>query len=140
LVNGLAELLGVVSIDGTSINENGMTRNRILWVNHVFLPPGARVEWIFKGAPKGAHARFITRSVDTGPAGENDPARPLAAILATEHAPKSKLSLADSPLPLPPTTLVWLGDVKPIRVLPKASGISHGSQSLEHKRHRASNR
>ena len=107
--------VGVVSVDGVPIDENGMARNRILWVDHVFLPPGARVEWIFKGIPAGAHARLITRSVDTGPLGENDPVRPLANIVASQRAPNPALRLASKPRPLPRSASVWLGDVQPVR-------------------------
>ena len=115
LVDNLPQSMGVVSLDGEPINENGMARDRVLWVNHIFLPPAGRVEFIFKGLPEGAHARFITRSVDTGPAGENDPARPLATIVATDRAPLPSLRLAASPAPLPRSPLVWLGDVQPVR-------------------------
>jgi FtsP/CotA-like multicopper oxidase with cupredoxin domain len=108
--------LGVVSLDGVPINENGMARDRVLWVDHVFLPPSSRAEWIFKGVPQGAHVRFITRSVDTGPAGENDPVRPLADIVASSHAPEPRSLLAASPAPLPPSDSVWLGNVQPARV------------------------
>jgi FtsP/CotA-like multicopper oxidase with cupredoxin domain len=115
VVNNALLNLGVVSVDGVPINENGLVRDRILWVNHVFLPPGARVEWIFEGLPAGANARLITRSVDTGPEGENDPARPLAEIVASPQASRPRSQLAASPAPLPRSELVWLGDVRPIR-------------------------
>lgn len=114
MVGNQPQSIGVVSLDGTPINENGMAHDRVLWTDHVFLPPAARVEFIFKGIQKVAQARLITRSVDTGPAGENDPARPLAAIVASDDAPETPLRLAASPEPLPPSSLVWLGDVKPV--------------------------
>jgi FtsP/CotA-like multicopper oxidase with cupredoxin domain len=114
LAGNAPQLIGVVSLDGIPINENGMMRDRILWTNHVFLPPAARVEFIFKGLPKGAQAKLITRSVDTGPAGENDPARPLANILSADETPEPP-RLAVSPGPLPRSTSVWLGNVKPAR-------------------------
>ena len=116
VVGNQPQFLGVVSLDGAPINENGMAQDRILWADHVFLPPSARVEWIFKGLPKGADARLITRSVDTGPAGENDPARPLASIVASSTAPEPQSRLAASPVPLPPSDSVWLGNVQPARV------------------------
>jgi FtsP/CotA-like multicopper oxidase with cupredoxin domain len=115
LVNDQPQSFGIVSVDGVPIDENGMAHNRILWVDHVFLPPGGRAEWIFKGVVKGAHARLITRSVDTGPAGENDPARPLASIVTSDQAPEPSLRLAASPKPLPRSTAVWLGDLTPVR-------------------------
>ena len=115
VVENQPQPVGVVSVDGVPIDENGMARNRVLWVDHVFLPPGARVEWIFRGAPKGAQARLISRSVDTGPAGENDPVRPLANIVASDRAPDSFPRLDASPQPLPRPPSVWLGDVQPVR-------------------------
>ena len=58
----------------------------------------------------------MTRTVDTGQGGENDPNRALATILATADAPEpqSKLPAFSSPLPAP--ALPWLGDVQPARV------------------------
>src|ERR1700678_2492744 len=106
---------GVVSLDGVPINENGMTADRVLRTDHVFPPPAARVEFIFKGLAKGAQASLITRSVDTGPAGENDPVRPLASILASDTAPEPQSMLAASPKPVPVNASVWLGNVKPGR-------------------------
>ena len=106
---------GVVSLDGVPINENGMTADRVLWTDHVFLPPASRVEFIFKGLAKGTQASLITRSVDTGPAGENDPVRPLANILASDTAPEPQSVPAASPKPLPVNSSVWLGNVKPVR-------------------------
>ena len=114
VVNGSPLSMGVVSLDGVPINENGMARDRVLWVEHVFLPPAGRVEFIFKGMPPGANARLITRSVDTGPAGENDPARPLASIVTSEQAPEPALRLSASSAPLPSSPLVWLGNVRPV--------------------------
>lgn len=115
LVANAAQPLGVVSIDGAPINEYGMSENRILWESHIFLPPAGRVEFIFKGLPQGAQAMFLTRSVDTGPAGENDPTRPLATIVASESAPAVPLRLNSSPKPLARPSEVWLGDVNPDR-------------------------
>jgi FtsP/CotA-like multicopper oxidase with cupredoxin domain len=110
-----AQFLGVVSLDGAPIDQEGMARNRILWESHILLPPAGRVEFIFKGVPLGVHASFITRMVDTGPAGENDPTRPLATIVASDSASEPRLRLDPSPQPLSPPSHVWLGDVKPVR-------------------------
>jgi FtsP/CotA-like multicopper oxidase with cupredoxin domain len=115
LFGSVPQSIGVVSLDGVPINENGMMRDRVLWTDHVFLPPAARVEFIFKGLSTGAVARLITRSVDTGPAGENDPARPLAKIAVSDDAPEPVSQLAVSPRPRPTSTSVWLGNVKPVR-------------------------
>jgi len=115
LVNNRLQMMGVVSLDGVPINENGLAGNRIIWESHILLPPAGRVGVIVKGLPKGASGSFVTRTVDTGPAGENDPTRPLATIVAAPDAPEPGVRLAASPVPLPRPTTVWLGDVKPVR-------------------------
>jgi len=115
LVNNKPEMMGVVSLDGVPIDENGMARNRIIWESHVLLPPAGRVGVIVKAPPEGESGSFVTRTVDTGPAGENDPTRPLATIVAAADAPEPGVRLAASPNPLPPSPSVWLGDVKPVR-------------------------
>jgi FtsP/CotA-like multicopper oxidase with cupredoxin domain len=115
LVNNRPQMMGVVSLDGVPINENGLSGNRIIWESHVLLPPAGRVGVIVKGPPEGASASFVTRMVDTGPAGENDPTRPLATIVSAPNAPQPGVRLAASPAPLPRPSDVWLGDVKPVR-------------------------
>jgi FtsP/CotA-like multicopper oxidase with cupredoxin domain len=115
LANGVPQPLGVVSLDGVPINENGMAANRILWESHVAMPPAGRVEFILMGLPLGTKASLVTRSVDTGPAGENDPTRPIATITVNADAPGDERKLAANPQPLAPESTVWLGNVKPVR-------------------------
>ncbi len=115
LVNNSPQMVGVVSLDGNPINENGLAGNRILWESHILLPPAGRVEFVVKGPPAGQRASFVTRTVDTGPAGENDPTRPLATIVAAPEAPEPAVVLAASPKPLARPGSVWLGDVTPVR-------------------------
>src|SRR5262249_45524421 len=96
------QMVGVVALDGIPLNENGAAPPRTLWQSHISLPPAARAEFIVKAPPNGVKASFVTRTVDTGPAGENDPTRPLAAIIVTPDAaePRSKLP----PMPQLPGT------------------------------------
>jgi hypothetical protein len=101
LVNNKPQMMGVVSLDGIPINEDGASGNRVIWQSHVLLPPAGRVGMIVSGPPTGAQASFVTRMVDTGPAGENDPTRPLAAIVADANAPEPRVQLALNPVPLP---------------------------------------
>jgi FtsP/CotA-like multicopper oxidase with cupredoxin domain len=61
-------------------------------------------------------ALLVTRTVDTGQGGENDPNRALAAIAASADAPEARSSLPSEQLPLPAARLPWLGDVAPVRV------------------------
>jgi FtsP/CotA-like multicopper oxidase with cupredoxin domain len=114
--SGSAQQLGVVAIDGIPTNENGVAGNNVLWQNHLGVPPGGRIEFIVKGPPQGTKANFVTRSVNTGWAGENDPNRPLATIVARADAPEPVSKLTTSPTPLPRPTTAWIGNVPPIRV------------------------
>jgi FtsP/CotA-like multicopper oxidase with cupredoxin domain len=113
--NNTAQMMGVVSMDGNPINENGLSGNRILWESHILLPPAGRVEFVLKGIPEGTAASVVTRVVDTGPAGENDPTRTLATIVAAKNAPETRARLPASPTPRPKPASVWLGDVAPAR-------------------------
>jgi FtsP/CotA-like multicopper oxidase with cupredoxin domain len=115
LVGNKPQMLGVVSLDGVPINEAPSTAQKIIWQSHILLPPAARVAIIVKGPAAGAAASLITRTVDTGPAGENDPTRPLATIVAEPSAPEPSVQLATHPAPFPRTNVAWLGDVKPAR-------------------------
>ncbi|MGD0907510.1 MAG: multicopper oxidase domain-containing protein [Candidatus Acidiferrales bacterium] len=115
LLGGVPQPMGVVSLDGVPINENGTDGNRIVWNSHVLLPPAGRIEFIFKGPADGSHASLVTRSVDTGPAGENDPVRPLADINSRAAAREPQSTLPPSPAPPIPQATAWLGNAKPVR-------------------------
>ncbi len=115
LYNEVPQMLGVVALDGEPIHENGQNGSGVLWQNHLGLAPGARIEFIVNGPPAGVPATLITRSVNTGPAGENDPTRALATIVVSDDAPAPRSRLAASPVPLAPEKLAWLGNVQPVR-------------------------
>ncbi len=115
LVANKPQMLGVVSLDGIPINDNGSVQNKIIWQSHILMPPAGRVAIIVKGPAAGAQASLITRTIDTGPAGENDPTRPLATIVAEPDAPEPRVQLEKNPVPLPGSNDAWLGDVEPAR-------------------------
>jgi len=108
--------LGLVAMDGVPLNQNGLARDFVDWQSHLGIPPGARVEFIVKGPPSGVSELLVTKTVDTGPSGENDPNRAIATVVASKDAvePSSQLSAASSPLP--PPQLPWLGSVAPVRM------------------------
>jgi FtsP/CotA-like multicopper oxidase with cupredoxin domain len=108
--------LGIVALDGVPLNANGTTGNFISWQDHLGVPPGGRVEFIVTGPAAGVPGLLVTRTVDTGLGGENDPNRMLATITASDGAPEPRSTLAASPVPLPPPALPWLGTVAPVRV------------------------
>ena len=115
LVDDQLQALGVVSLDGVPVGASGLVDRRIMWQSHALVPPAGRVEFIVKAPPPGRKASFVTRTVDTGPAGENDPTRPLATLVSTADAAVPRSHLASSPQPLPPSTVPWLGTAEPVR-------------------------
>jgi FtsP/CotA-like multicopper oxidase with cupredoxin domain len=108
--------LGLVAIDGVPMNAPQGRSPPLTWVNHIGVPPGARVEFVMTGPPAGVPGLFVTRTVDTGLGGENDPNRALASIIAATDATELQSKLPASATPLPAPTLPWLGDVRPVRV------------------------
>ena len=124
-------MLGVAALDGVPLGERGGDASQtILWQSHLAIPPAGRVEFIVKSLPEGVKAEFVTRRVDTGPAGENDPTRPLATLLVAADAaePYTHLPLsqdAGAPAALKSANnengaarsaaLSWLGDAQPVR-------------------------
>ena len=117
LFNGKPQPLGLVAMDGVPIGEYaGGPGDSINAQTHLGIPPGARVEFILQGPAEGESGLLVTRTVDTGPGGENDPNRMLARIVAAPDAPEPGSKLSDSPKPLPAPTKEWLGNVAPVRV------------------------
>jgi FtsP/CotA-like multicopper oxidase with cupredoxin domain len=116
LYQHVPQQLGIVALDGIPLNANGTTADFISWQNHLGVPPGGRVEFILTGPPAGVPGLLVTRTVDTGVGGENDPNRMLATITASDDASEPRSKLASYPAPLPPPAQRWLGNVAPVRV------------------------
>jgi len=115
LFNRVPQELGLVALDGVPLNDSGISGDFVDWQTHLGVPPGARVEFIVRGPPAGVLGLLVTRTVDTGSGGENDPNRAIAAITASEDAPEPRSRLDAFPKPLPPPRLPWLGNVTPVR-------------------------
>ncbi len=109
------QMLQIVAFDGVPVSQNGNSNHLLARRNHLGIPPGGRVEFIVTAPAAGVAATLITRTVDTGPGGENDPNRPLATIVTADDAPEPTSMLAASPESFPRPTLPWLGDVTPVR-------------------------
>jgi FtsP/CotA-like multicopper oxidase with cupredoxin domain len=128
LFNRRPQLLGIVALDGVPLNANGNAANQIEPRDHIGVPPGGRVEFIMEGPAPGEQGLFVTRTVDTGQGGENDPNRALALIVPAETAPEPRSILAASPAGVASpargaspsgaaaNARAWLGDVQPMRV------------------------
>jgi FtsP/CotA-like multicopper oxidase with cupredoxin domain len=115
LFNRAPQQIGLVALDGVPLDVSGTLGDFIDWQTHIGLPPGARVEFIVKGPPVGVAGLLVTRSVDTGSGGENDPNRALSTITAAEDSPEPRSTLEASPKPLPVSDVPWLGSVTPVR-------------------------
>jgi FtsP/CotA-like multicopper oxidase with cupredoxin domain len=115
LFNRKPQPLGLVAIDGVPLNTAGMPRDFVDWQTHLGVPPGARVEFIVAGPPAGESGLLVTRTVDTGAGGENDPNRTIATIVASKDAPSPSSELSVSAQPLPASAEPWLGSVTPVR-------------------------
>ena len=115
LFNDSAQSLGVVAMDGVPINFNGNSAQSVVWKKHLLIPPAGRVEFIVKGPKAGLRASLVTRTVDSGPVGENDPTRPLATIVTAEDAAEPQSRLAASPAQLSDPHVSPLRDIAPTR-------------------------
>jgi FtsP/CotA-like multicopper oxidase with cupredoxin domain len=116
LMDDQAQPVGLIALDGVPMNTNGGPADFVYSGTRLGVPPGSRVEFIVTGPPEGKAEMLVTRTVDTGPGGENDPNRPLALIKSSAKAADARFRLSANPQPLPPPKLKWLGDVAPVRV------------------------
>ena len=116
LVHRTAQPLALVAMDGVPMNHGAAQDESVNVQTHIGLPPGARAEFVVTGPAEGETGLLVTRTVDTGPGGENDTNRMLAKVVASPTAPEPRSRLRSSPDPLPPPTEAWLGDVAPVRV------------------------
>jgi FtsP/CotA-like multicopper oxidase with cupredoxin domain len=109
------QALGIVALDGVPINRAGAGAPTVTWSDHLGIPPGGRAEFIVSAPPAGVPGLLVTRTIDTGQGGENDPNRVLATVTATPDAPEPSSVLPASAQLLPPPKLPWLGSVAPVR-------------------------
>ena len=116
LFNKTPQPLELVGMDGVPMGFGELSREASDPQTHIGLPPGARAEFIVTGPPEGQTGLLVTRTVDTGPGGENDPNRALATVVASEDAPEPRSKLESAPEPLAPAARPWLGSVTPVRV------------------------
>ena len=115
LVDGTAQSLGLVALDGVPIDLKGGDARHVATSDHLGIPPGGRAEFIVTAPSHGA-VTLVTRSVDTGASGENDPNRTLADVVLSADAPEPQDRMPPPGAPLPPRARAWLGDVAPVRV------------------------
>lgn len=83
VVNGVAQSVEVVAIDGYPIGGGGATTGpQSESETTLLLPPGARAEFVVTTPNVGDQAQLVTQYWNTGPDGDYDPSRPIANIVA----------------------------------------------------------
>jgi FtsP/CotA-like multicopper oxidase with cupredoxin domain len=110
-----AQHIGLVAIDGIPLTVGGSMGHSIEWRTSVMISPGARSEFIVMGPPTGVPAMLVTRAVNTGPGGENDPTRALVSIATSADARSPRSTLPTTAEPLRAASQPWLGSVTPTR-------------------------
>ena len=108
--------LGLIALDGVPLNTAGNMPDGPVWRDHIGLPPGGRVEFTVDAPPAGVRGLLVTRTVDTGQGGENDPNRALAAMIARSDADEPRSTLPAVKTALASGSRAWLGNVAPVRV------------------------
>jgi FtsP/CotA-like multicopper oxidase with cupredoxin domain len=116
LVDRVPQPMGLVAIDGVPMRHQDGQPDAIDWQTHLGIPPGSRAEIVVTGPADRQTGLLVTRTVDTGPGGENDPNRMLAKIVPAAGAPEPRVTLRHASDPAPAPTSEWLGDVQPVRV------------------------
>ena len=83
LVGGVAESVAVYAIDGVPVAGGPLSQDTL------FLPPGARVEFVVNTPAQGTTAQLVTTRWDAGPAGDSTPPRPIANIVPSSATPSA---------------------------------------------------
>jgi FtsP/CotA-like multicopper oxidase with cupredoxin domain len=114
--DGVAQPLEVVGIDGVPTgSQDGTSEGKTLTRKHFRLAPAARVEFVLTGpASSVKSAVLLTRNIDTGPDGDNDPKRIVATIVPGAPAP-SLMSAAAAAPPVAKWRFYGLAKAAPVR-------------------------
>ena len=107
LFDNVAQPLEVVALDGVALgSQEGTGQGTSRVFTHLLVPTAGRAEFIVTGPAEGVgRARLVTRAVDTGPAGDPDPLRPLLTIAPPPAGEKAavarRLPAVSGPPPAP---------------------------------------
>jgi FtsP/CotA-like multicopper oxidase with cupredoxin domain len=113
---GMPQPLQVVALDGVPTgSQDGTSTGKSITQTDILLAPAARAEFIVTGPAAGdQNSLLMTLNVDTGPDGDNDPTRPIAAIETSENAPEPVLSVPQISGPPPVQRFAALDREKPV--------------------------
>jgi FtsP/CotA-like multicopper oxidase with cupredoxin domain len=96
--DGKPQPLQIVGLDGVPTgSQDGTLKGKTVTQTDIFLAPAARAEFIVTGPDLTVQqATLLTLNIDTGPDGDNDPQRPIAAIAASASAPEPVLRVGEA--------------------------------------------
>jgi FtsP/CotA-like multicopper oxidase with cupredoxin domain len=82
LFNGVPQTFQIVAIDAVAVNsQDGALPGQLIPATSYILPPAARVEILVTAPTSPAvHAQLVTQYINTGPNGDQDPARALFTV------------------------------------------------------------
>ncbi|MGH6878351.1 MAG: multicopper oxidase family protein [Rhizomicrobium sp.] len=100
--DGVAQPLQIAALDGVPTgSQDGKHQGTLITQTDILIPPAGRAEFIVTGpAASVKEAMLMTTRIDTGPLGDIDPARPLAAIEQSrqmKEIPPRIFPVADAP-------------------------------------------
>ena len=89
LYDNRAQPLTIVAFDGVPVgSQDGTMHGKLLTQTDVLIPPAGRAEFIVTGPSASVHNAVLqTLNIDTGPAGDNDPARTVAILQKSTSGP-----------------------------------------------------
>lgn len=92
--DGVAQTMHIVAIDGVPVNSQDGTAQPgpLISVRHFRLPPASRVEFIVSMPSSNVQlAQLITNHIDTGPAGDCDPTRPIFTLVKGDDSNRARI-------------------------------------------------
>ena len=78
--DGAPQPVKIVAVDGVPVSGSSPSQT----ATGIFLPPGARAEFVVETPAAGQKMQLVTTKWDTGPQGDNDPERPIANIIGSD--------------------------------------------------------
>jgi FtsP/CotA-like multicopper oxidase with cupredoxin domain len=99
--DGKPQTLQLVALDGVPTgSQDGTRQGTMVPKTHILIPTAGRAEFIVTGPGAGVKsAALMTLNIDTGPAGDSDPTRPLIAIYTSGNSALPPLVPAVSATP-----------------------------------------
>jgi len=102
--DGAVQPLDIVALDGVPTgSQDGNRHGHPVRMDHILLPPAGRAEFVIPPPPPGTKLAVLrTLKIDTGPVGDNDPARDLATVSIDDgSAPDLRVIPSASEQPAP---------------------------------------